>query len=183
MSFRDERCRRGRKEGGEARRGCAGTVGQPCSPQLGAGRIPPRLLAIQQACHAFLPTFPGAQEAGGEGLGPVPGGSGTLPGPTPTNAQCWLHASGGPPVIWGVLVLWGLRLSMTELLGMSHSTPHDCSAQTENTTLVFQPILGPLPNVSFPLFFPLTFDNTHLCASLWNCSQASGVYLDPKATV
>lgn len=68
-------------------------------PSWGPGRIPPRLLAIQQACHAFLPTFPGAQEAGGEGLGPVPGGSGTLPGPTPTNAQCWLHASGGPPVI------------------------------------------------------------------------------------
>jgi len=55
---------------------------------------------------------------------------------------------------------------MTELLGMSHSTPRDHGAQTENTTLVFQPILGPLPNVSFPLFFPLTFNNTHLYASL-----------------
>lgn len=55
---------------------------------------------------------------------------------------------------------------MTELLGMSHSTPRDHGAQTENITLVFQPILGPLPNVSFPLFFPLTFDNTHFYASL-----------------
>lgn len=51
-------------------------------PSWGPGEIPPQLLCIQQVCQAFLPTFPGVQEAGGEGIRDLSlGGLGPCQGP------------------------------------------------------------------------------------------------------
>lgn len=93
----------GRKERKERKeretcRGHAGSVASCAHPSQGPGKISLQFLSIQEVCHALLPIFRGEHEAAQEGLAPVPAGPGTLPGLTLTNAQCWLHASGGPAV-------------------------------------------------------------------------------------